>query len=167
MTDLKKNAKKQAETAIATARDIAEESTVNAKAAAVKAHATAKDAEKVINAGKNILTIENSEKKSIFNISGLQPYLLQVLCWELFNRMKYSGRDIMTEFDLNETIKNIIGKDSTFTDYKSIIGEEGEDYIYGLALAHRATIDRRKYVSIREIQEALARVGRPHERTDR
>ncbi len=47
MTDLKKNAKKQAETAIATARDIAEESTVNAKAAAVKAQATAKDAEKV------------------------------------------------------------------------------------------------------------------------
>ncbi|MFC1844052.1 hypothetical protein ACFLZ5_04620 [Thermodesulfobacteriota bacterium] len=117
------------------------------------------DAEKVISVGKNILKIETPEKNAILNISGMQPYLLQVLCSELFNRMKYAGRDILTEFDLKETVKRIIEKDSIFTDYKSLIGIDNEDYLYGLALAHRVTLDRRKYVSCREIQEALTRVG--------
>jgi phasin len=47
MTELKQKAKQQAKTAIATARDIADETTAKAEAAATKVKASAKEAEKV------------------------------------------------------------------------------------------------------------------------
>lgn len=113
---------------------------------------------KIIQAGGSIMKINTFIQDKIVNVSGCQPYLLQVLCNKLFHRMKNSGRDMVANFDLNEVIEEIASKESIFTDYDSLM-TEGWDLLYGLALAQKEAVRSRKYVSSQEIEEALARVG--------
>ena len=113
---------------------------------------------KIINAGKSIMKINKYIQDKLLSISGLQPYLLQVLCHKLFNKMQNSGRDMVADFDLNDIIEKIAANESLFTDYNSLM-KGNWNILYGLALAQKDALRSRKYVASLEIEEALARKG--------
>ncbi|MFC1830511.1 ATP-binding protein [Thermodesulfobacteriota bacterium] len=116
------------------------------------------DSLKIMNAGNSIMELNKFIQDRIINISGSQPYLLQVLCNKLFHRMKGSGRNMVADFDLIEVIEDIASKESIFTDYVSLMSD-GWDVLYGLALAQKDSVRSAKYVSSQEIEESLARAG--------
>jgi hypothetical protein len=118
-----------------------------------------KDAEKVLSVGKRGFEISSVAKHRLFEASGLQPYLLQLMCKYLFTRMVHSGRDVVAPSDVDEVIaERILPNETYFTDLVSLLGEERR-VVFGLARALRGQPSTRRFVSIREVVETLGRLG--------
>jgi len=119
-----------------------------------------KEAEEILRASESVMRISTKAREMIFEASGLQPYILQLICNELFHRMKFSGRDLVAPFDLKEVVEQkILPNENYFTDYERLVGD-ARPVIYGLALGHRrAGVRGRNFVSISDIQQELAREG--------
>lgn len=119
-----------------------------------------KEAEEVINAGSDVMLMSTEAREMVLNASGMQPYLLQVICNELFHKMKYTGRDMVAPFDVQDVIEmNILPNEKYFTDYDSLIGDDRE-ILYGLALAHhRSKTGNKNYVSVSDVAHELATEG--------
>jgi len=117
---------------------------------------TNEEAEKIIKESERVMTIPASSREMILNASGLQPYLLQVICDKIFNRMINTGRDIVTSYDVNEVIENdILPNEKYFTDYESLI-EDDREILYGLALAHVSSGSKnRTFASVDDINHHL------------
>jgi hypothetical protein len=121
-----------------------------------------RDADEIIDEGKPLKKTDTRARREIYDLTGLHPYLLQLVCHNLFVRMIYSGRDIVAPFDVEETInEKILPNESTFLDYRSLIGED-EEVLWGLSLALRDVKTRRAYASVREVADQLAGRGRQY-----
>jgi hypothetical protein len=91
----------------------------------------------------------------------LQPYLLQVLCNEIFARMKSEGRDIATLPDVDSVIRErILPAEAYFSDYMSLVTSDGRPVLRALAGAVRG-LRTRRYASLLEVTEKLRADGHP------
>ena len=119
------------------------------------------EAREVIDADTTgIVSVPKRSRAKILHATGRQPYLLQLLCNELFNRMKHSGRDIVSEYDIQEVIaEKLLPNESNFSDYISLLGDD-RPVLYGLALAERdLPYGRRHFVRTQEVADALLEKG--------
>lgn len=93
-------------------------------------------------------------KNYLIYATGLQPYLLQVVCHELLSDAMYSGRDVITQRDVESVIKDkVLSHEEYFVDYARLAGNH-RDVLWGLALALRGGGERR-FASVREVTELL------------
>jgi hypothetical protein len=117
------------------------------------------EANKVVDYARNSFTIPPLSREFLFRMTGLQPYLLQVVCHYLFSRMIESGRDIVTPQDVEEVIEEeILANETYFTDYLTLIGHNGA-VMHGLALAHRVVMRTRDFVSVKEVVQQMTGLG--------
>lgn len=116
------------------------------------------EALRVTDYANNSFTLPPLTRETLFRMTGLQPYLLQVVCHHLFARMVESGRDIVTPWDVDEVIEaEILANESYFTDYLGLMEKSNGAILHGLALAHRAV--SREFVSVKEVVLQMARMG--------
>ncbi|WP_375767763.1 ATP-binding protein [Archangium gephyra] len=117
------------------------------------------EAIKVVEYARNSFSLPPVTRDLLFRMTGLQPYLLQVVCHYLFARMIEAGRDIVTPLDVQEVIEDeILANETYFTDYLALIGQNGP-VMHGLALAHRAVARTRDFVSVKEVVHQMAGLG--------
>jgi len=101
---------------------------------------TESEADRIINSSRVLEHMHPLARKRIHEATGLQPYLLQVLCQQLFSRMVESGRDPATRGDVEAVINEImLPNENYFSDYASLIKGD-EEVLWALAMA---TPDRR------------------------
>ncbi|WP_437980757.1 AAA family ATPase [Sorangium sp. So ce117] len=117
------------------------------------------EAATVIDEARDVFTVTPQAREKILSATGLQPYLLQLLCHHLFSRMVFSGRDLVAPLDVDHIIEeDLLPHESYFADYVRLVGDY--DYILrAVAIAQREVIQRRKYVSINEIVRVLQQQG--------
>ena len=120
---------------------------------------TEQEAQEVLNAAKNSFNVPPVSRELLFRSTGLQPYMLQVVCHYLFARMIDSGRDVVTPLDISEVIETeILANESYFTDYVALIGKDVQ-LLHALALAVRELSPTREFVSAKDVQQQLALLG--------
>lgn len=117
------------------------------------------EATEVMDAAKPFMEFSLAARNYAFRTTGLQPYLLQVLCDSLFHRMKDHGRDVVAPADVQEVIEEqLLPNESNLADYVSLIEEDWE-ILFGLAEALAAAPQSRRYVSVHEVGHALQQHG--------
>jgi hypothetical protein len=123
-------------------------------------HFSENDASKVVDASAEAFQTSRAAREEIFRATGLQPYLLQVVCHHLFARMVDSGRDQATPLDVADVIEvDIVTKESYFSDYLSMVGTH-QTLLRAVALAQREPAKRgRRFVGVKEIARELERLG--------
>ena len=105
-------------------------------------------------------------RQRLIRASGLQPYLLQVCCGFLLDRMVASGRRVATTYDVNEVIKqDVLPKRNYFTDYTNLVregqedeGHAGRSLLLAVARAEQRLTERkstRQYVTVPEVRRQL------------
>lgn len=118
------------------------------------------EADRIIDVSKDCFSIQPSARESILRLTGMQPYLLQVLCHELFVYMLDSGRDSVTERDVHHVVEETILPHQTyFADYEKLIGPEQVPLLRAIARVHRDAPRSRLFASIGEIVRELRRSG--------
>jgi hypothetical protein len=126
---------------------------------------TEQDADDVVSAGKLVFTLTPDARDRLLDASGYQPYLLQVLCNQIFARMKSEGRDIATLPDVDSVIREkILPAEAYFSDYMSLVTSEGRPVLRALAGAVRG-LRTRRYASLLEVTEKLRADGHPLDET--
>jgi hypothetical protein len=121
---------------------------------------TEREAAEVVDAGKQILAeVAPEARRRLHELSGLQPYLLQVICQQLFVRMKHQGRDTVTLGDVDAVVQeSVLPNESIFSDYRPLMTPEVEPLLRALASAVRDQRTRR-YANVRMVAEKLASHG--------
>lgn len=117
------------------------------------------EATEVMDAAKPTMDFSVAARHYAFRATGLQPYLLQVLCDCLFHRMKDHGRDVVAPADIQQVIaEQLLPNESNLADYLSLIGDDWE-LLFGLAEALAAAPQSRRFVSVHEVGQALRQHG--------
>jgi hypothetical protein len=120
------------------------------------------EALKILNAASNSFTFPPVTREVLFRSTGLQPYLLQVVCHHLFARMVDSGRDVVTPMDVTEVVETeLLANETYFTDYIALIGKS-TFLLHALALAQREVAPRREFVTAKDVAQQLALLGEEH-----
>ena len=118
-----------------------------------------KEAEDVLEAGHQMFQVAPEAKRRLYDLCGLQPYLLQVVCQGLFIRMQDQGRDVVTVNDLDSVIHDLVlPNESYFADYLSLVTPESRRILWALAAVQR-DLRTRRYASLREVVEKLSSRG--------
>jgi AAA ATPase domain len=116
---------------------------------------TEPEAEQIISSSRVLEKMHPLARDRIHEATGLQPYLLQVLCDQLFSRMVESGRDLVTRGDVDAVIdETMLPNESYFSDYVSLIRGD-EEVLWALA---KATPGRR-FAAPSEVAVALRSRG--------
>ena len=119
------------------------------------------EASAVLDEAKDVFSVTPQARERLFAATGCQPYLLQLVCHQLFGRMIFSGRDQAAPFDIDEVIEEkILPHESYFTDYVSLVGAN-DDLLRATAIAQREVMHRRAFVSVNEIARVLQGQGYP------
>jgi hypothetical protein len=128
---------------------------------------TEDEANAVMDAGKQVLAeVVPEARRRLYELSGLQPYLLQVICQQLFVRMKHQGRDVVTLGDVESVLyENVLPNESIFSDYRPLMTPGVEPLLRALAAAVRDQRTRR-YATVRAIAEKLASHGDSRSETE-
>jgi hypothetical protein len=96
----------------------------------------------------------------VIYMTGRQPYLIQLMCKHLFNFMLETGRETAAKRDIERIIeREILPFEAYFADYKRLVGEDG-NIVGAISLVHKRLGGRRRFVTIHEISEALAKSGK-------
>jgi hypothetical protein len=120
---------------------------------------TEEEAIKIIERGKDVFTVNRWARQEILAATGLQPYLLQLVCHSLYPKMAESGRDVVTQRDVEDVLRyELLPYEKQFTDYLTLIGDDME-LLTGLALALDQVSERKRFVSVREVHRALSERG--------
>lgn len=113
---------------------------------------------KLVNAAK-LYKLTEAAQQLLLRISGRQPFLLQVLCEQLFHHMKSSGRDAATTTDVELILaKSILPNEAYWTDYEKLLGDD-RDLYRAIALAHRQVGPSRMYVPFELIYKLYTEHG--------
>ena len=84
---------------------------------------TEDEASRVVDASGGVLNLTRRAREYLFRATGLQPYLLNLVCYFLFAAAATSGRDLTTLSDVEEAIEDkLLSSESYFTDYMSLAG---------------------------------------------
>lgn len=117
------------------------------------------EAKEVVERGNDVFKLNPMARKRLFAATGLQPYLLQLVCHELYPKMANSGRDIVTRRDVDDVIRfEMLENEEQFLDYIDLIGDDYE-LLLGLAAALEQVAGRKQYVSDQEVHQALVDRG--------
>jgi hypothetical protein len=120
----------------------------------------AEEADAIVEQAEPGLVFPPLVRAHLYEATGLQPYLLQLVCSHIFGRMNASGRDAVTVLDLREVVeRDILPYEATFTDYLTLIRPEDRALLRALALAQKAVVRRRRYVTPGEIVQELWKAG--------
>jgi hypothetical protein len=96
----------------------------------------------------------------IIYMSGMQPYLLQLICKNLFNFIITSGRETVTLTDVNNTIdREILPNEAYFTDYYKLMGND-EYLLHALSFCHKKVGSKRRFILENELMETLKNFGK-------
>lgn len=118
------------------------------------------EADRVVDAAEPFVEFPAKVRAQLFDATGLQPYLLQVLCGKVYARVSTSGRNEATTLDLRSAIdREILPNESNFTDYLHLIRPEDRPLLRALALAQKAVLGRRRFVSPGEVLNQLWKAG--------
>jgi len=99
-------------------------------------------------------------RQQLYDVTGLQPYLLQLLCNSIYSHVSTSGRDEVTSEDLQEVIeRDIVPHENYFKDYVALIRVEDRALLRALALAQKAVVTRRRFVTPGEVVHELWKSG--------
>lgn len=119
---------------------------------------TEEEANRVLKESGGVLDLTRRAREYLFRATGLQPYLLNLVCYFLFAAAATSGRDLITLADVEEAIEDkLLSSESYFTDYMSLAGAAAP-ILRAVAAAERGAQTRR-YVSVTEIRRELLRGG--------
>ena len=119
---------------------------------------TEDEAIRVVEASGGVLSLTRRAREHLLRATGLQPYLLNLVCYFLFAAAATSGRDLTTLSDVEEVIEDkLLSSESYFTDYMSLAGS-ATPVLRAVAAAERGA-HRRRYVSLSEIHRQLRRGG--------
>lgn len=106
------------------------------------------------------LPFSGDARERLYDATGMQPYLLQLLCYHVYARMMSSGRDRVTTLDLQEAIDlDIVPNEATFTNYLELIRDDDRPLLRALARAQQALVGRRRFVTPGEVAQELWKVG--------
>jgi hypothetical protein len=95
----------------------------------------------------------------IIYMTGCQPYLIQLVCKDLFIEMSECGRQTATKLDVERVIeRDILPNEEYFVDYKRLMGEDSI-ILRAIALCHKKAGRTRRYATINQISEVLAGFG--------
>jgi hypothetical protein len=120
---------------------------------------TEANADDVINAGAGVFVPSSSARRRVRRETGMHPYLLQIVCYYLFQRAVEQGRNFIVESDVEFVVRrDVLTKESYFGDYASLISEE-QTLIYGLACATKSRAGKRMYVSVEEVVQSVRERG--------
>lgn len=109
--------------------------------------------------------VSSEAVSEIIYMSGYQPYLMQLVCWNLFNRIIESGRETAARMDVERVVEyDILSNEEYFADYRRLMGED-INILNAIALCHKKAGKRRRFVNLTEISEVLARAGNPIPKT--
>lgn len=105
--------------------------------------------------------VSSDATEEVLYLSGRQPYLIQLICRDLFDHMLLSGRETAARLDIDYIVdRYIIPRETYFTDYRKLIKEDEQEIIRGIASAQVRRNRRRKgYVSVEAIYEAVRSFG--------
>ena len=118
-----------------------------------------KAASEILDASRQWFTFSQAARDLVLRKTGLQPYLLQLVCHSIFGRMVTSARDQVTPHDVDTVIKeSILPNEAYFTDYVSLIGGDAH-ILRAMAILHQEVGERRSFVSVTEIANELNRLG--------
>lgn len=118
------------------------------------------EADRVVDQAEGFVHFPRRVRTELFSITGLQPYLLQVLCSQIYARVSSSGRDQVTSLDLRESVdRDILPKESYFVDYVKLIRMDDRPLLRALALAQKAVMARRQFVAPSEVVLELWKAG--------
>ena len=103
--------------------------------------------------------ISNEALKHIMYMSGKQPFLLQLICKNLFTYMLDTGRSCVSKLDVDNVIDTeIIPNEEYFADYYRLIGNDFE-YLMAIALCHQRLGKKRNYITLNEISDGILSLG--------
>lgn len=118
------------------------------------------EADEVVRMSGKDMPFPPAVRDRLYDATGMQPYLLQLVCWHIYARMMRSGRDTVTTLDLQEVIDlDIVPNETSFTDYVSLIQDQDRALLRALALAQKAVAGRRRYVTPGEVAGELWKTG--------
>jgi len=122
-----------------------------------------KEGKKLLGLSDHVFEITPDARMKLFKASGLQPYLLQLLCHNLFIMMITSGRDKATSEDITDIIERLIlPNEKNFTDIVSLI-DKHKEVLTALAKTLQKVKKSREFATIKEIREVLVRDGYNHD----
>lgn len=118
------------------------------------------EANRVVALAEGFITFPSRVRSQLYDVTGLQPYLLQLLCNSIYTHVSASGRDEVTSEDLQEVIeRDIVPHENYFKDYVALIRDENRSLLRALALAQKAVVTRRRYVTPGEVVHELWKAG--------
>jgi hypothetical protein len=118
------------------------------------------EANRVVALAEGFITFPLRVRSQLYDVTGLQPYLLQLLCNSIYTHVSASGRDEVTSEDLQEVIeRDIVPHENYFKDYVALIRDENRSLLRALALAQKAVVTRRRYVTPGEVVHELWKAG--------
>jgi hypothetical protein len=121
---------------------------------------SADEANQVIDVCKHVASPTAAARAEIHRASGGQPYLLQVICHELFTWMIHEGRDVATEQDVREVLHGrVLTQLAIFSDFMSLLDEPRLELVRVMATLHRES-PWRNYVSMADIARSLESKGK-------
>ncbi len=99
--------------------------------------------------------ISPEASKEILYMTGSQPYLIQLICKNLFDEVLISGKGTVSRLDvINLVERDILPNEEYFFDYYRLMGED-KDIIKAIAICHKKVGKRRRFVSVSEILDIL------------
>ena len=118
------------------------------------------EANRVVQMGHPHVVFSAQAKHYLYDVTGMQPYLLQLLCGSIYARVSQSGRDEATIEDIREVVeRDILPYETNFTDYLALIRKEDRSLLRALALAQKAVVPRRRFVTPGEVVHELWKQG--------
>ena len=109
--------------------------------------------------------VSSEAVNEIIYMAGCQPYLMQLICWNLFNKIIESGRETATRMDVERVVEyDILSNEEYFADYRRLMGED-INILNAIAVCRKKAGKRRRFVTLTEISEVLARAGNPLPKT--
>ena len=118
------------------------------------------EAKKLIQPDQIPYKLSSEAIDEILYMTGRQPYLIQLICKNLFNDIIESGREAVARSDVEIIIKrDILPNEAFFADYKRLMGEDTH-ILKAISIIHKKFAKRRHFVNVDEISEILNKSGK-------
>jgi len=117
------------------------------------------DVKRLINPDGLPYNVSAEASREVLYMSGGQPYLIQLICKNLFNEICRSGRETVAKLDVENTVEfHILPNEEFFADYYRLMGED-QFILKAMAVCHKKAGIKRRYITINEIHDNLVSKG--------
>jgi hypothetical protein len=100
-------------------------------------------------------TVSPEAMDEIIYMTGCQPYLIQLVCKNLFTYITETGRETVARHDVEKVVRQeILPNESYFSDYFRLIGED-DGILRAMALTHRKLGRGRRYIPLDSVLDLL------------